>query len=97
MAIIGIIFANVYYYMTSKHLPSKLAGVTHFILRYWRRSLPLGLSFGLPQLLRAENQVDYRYEYYSEENNRMMINTHSVYFEQQLTDAATLKDRKAHV
>jgi len=32
---------------------------------------------------RGENQIDYRYEYYAEDNHRMTINTHSVYFEQQ--------------
>jgi hypothetical protein len=35
--------------------------------------------------------VDYRYEYYKEDNNRMTINTHSVYFEQKATDAITAK------
>ena len=56
-----------------------------------RFSLPLGLTLSLPQLLRAEDQVDYRYEYYKEDNNRMTINTHSVYFEQKATDAITAK------
>ncbi len=37
------------------------------------------------------DQVDYRYEYYNEDNNRMTINTHSVYFEQKLTDAVIAK------
>lgn len=50
----------------------------------WRRWLPLGMAFGVPQLLRAENQVQYRYEYYNEDGNRMKIETHSVYFEQEL-------------
>ena len=40
---------------------------------------------------RAEDQVDYRYEYYNEDNNRMTINTHSVYFEQKLTDTVLTK------
>jgi len=49
--------------------------------------LPLGLACGVPQILRAENQADYRYEYYNEDANRMTIETHSVYFEQKLTDS----------
>jgi len=40
---------------------------------------------------RADDQVDYRYEYYNEDNNRMTIYTHSVYFEQKLVDAITAK------
>jgi hypothetical protein len=60
-------------------------------LRNGRRFLPLGLAFGLPQLLRAENHVDYRYEFYGEENDRMKIETHSVYFEQKLSDAVVAK------
>jgi hypothetical protein len=56
-----------------------------------RYSLPLGLTLSLPQLLRAEDQVDYRYEYYQEDNNRMTINTHSVYFEQKLVDSIIAK------
>ncbi len=60
-------------------------------LRNGRRFLPLGLAFGLPQILRAENHVDYRYEFYGEENDRMKIETHSVYFEQKLSDAVVAK------
>jgi hypothetical protein len=56
-----------------------------------RYSLPLGLTLSLPRLLRAEDQVDYRYEYYQEDNNRMTINTHSVYFEQKLVDSIIAK------
>ncbi len=57
--------------------------------------LQLGLAF-LAQLfsssrVHGENQVDYRYEYYDEDNNRMRIETHSVYFEQKLIDAVTAK------
>ncbi len=59
--------------------------------RRWQRFLPLGLMFSLPQFLRAENQVAYRYEFYSEDNNRMQIETHSVYFEQKLLDNVTAK------
>jgi hypothetical protein len=56
-------------------------------LRPVRLILPMSLAFGGWQAARGENQVDYRYEYYSEDNNRMTINTHSVYFEQKLIDA----------
>ena len=61
------------------------------VVRQWRRWLPLGLSLSLPQFLRAENQVDYRYEYYDETGQRMKIETHSVYFEQKLADAVIAK------
>lgn len=60
-------------------------------LRRWQSCLPLSLTLGLPQLLRAEDHADYRFEYYAEENNRMTIVTHSVYFEQKLTDAVVAK------
>ena len=79
--------------MTQIH-PSKFAATankTLAVLRIWRRFLPLGLACGLPQILRAENHVDYRYEFYGEENDRMKIETHSVYFEQKLADAVTAK------
>ncbi|HEV2695736.1 MAG TPA: DUF3570 domain-containing protein [Verrucomicrobiae bacterium] len=58
---------------------------------HWQRLLPLGMAFSLPQLLRGEDHADYRYEYYNEDNNRMSIETHSVYFEQKLADAVTAK------
>ena len=79
--------------MKQNHLSRLAATVnkTFSILRDWRRFLPLGLVCGLPQILRAENHVDYRYEYYGEENDRMKIETHSVYFEQKLADAVTAK------
>jgi len=79
--------------MTSKRSQIQIrpANLISPALRHWRHTLPLGLTFGLPQLLRAENQVDYRYEYYNEDNNRMSIYTHSVYFEQKLVDAVTAK------
>lgn len=57
----------------------------------WRRLMPLGLSVSLPTVVRAENHVGYRYEYYQEENNRMEINTHAVDFEQKLIDSVTTK------
>ena len=59
--------------------------------RRWQRFLPLGLTCSLPQLLRAENHVDYRYGYYDETGDRMKIETHSVYFEQKLIDSVTAK------
>jgi hypothetical protein len=59
--------------------------------RRWQNYLPLGLTLALPRLLRAEDQVDYRFEYYAEDNNRMTIQTHSVYFEQKLADTVAIK------
>ena len=57
--------------------------------------LPLGLV-ALGQTLfsgraNAENHIDYRYEYYGEENGRIAINTHSFLFEQRLTDSVAAK------
>ena len=60
-------------------------------LRDWRRFVPLGVVFGLPQILRGENQAAYRYENYSEDKKRMQIETHSVYFEQKLLELVTAK------
>jgi hypothetical protein len=56
-----------------------------------RRWLPIGLVSGLSPLGRSENQVDYRYENYVEENDRVRVQTHAVYFEQKLLDAVTAK------
>ena len=39
----------------------------------------------------AENQLGYRYEYYTEEDDRMTVETHSAYFEQQLSRSTTAK------
>ena len=61
------------------------------IARRWRRLLPLGLASSLPQLLRGEDHVDYRYEYYAEDSSRMTVQTHSVYFEQKLIDSIIAK------
>ena len=72
-------------------LPAATTKNTARILRRWRRWLPVGLASGLPQLMRGENQVDYRYEQYIEDGDRMTINTHSAYFEQQLVDAIIAK------
>jgi hypothetical protein len=74
---------------------TKLSGTAYTeklraIVRQWRRYLPLGLA-GVPQILRAENHVDYLYEFYTEDNNRMQIQTHGVYFEQLLNERFTAK------
>ncbi len=55
-----------------------------------RLALPFGLTLGAWQA-HGGDHVDYRYEYYAEENNRMTIATHSVYFEQQLIDSIIAK------
>jgi len=70
--------------MTNKRNPVRPARLT-------RHAWPLGLTLCVPRFLHAEDQVDYRYEYYKEDNNRMTIFTHSVYFEQKLVDAITAK------
>jgi hypothetical protein len=67
--------------------PAFAARLGFHLLRAW----PLSLAFGLPQLLRAENRVEYRYQYYKEDHDRMVIDTHSVYFEQKLIDAIIAK------
>jgi hypothetical protein len=80
--------------MTQKTKPTQPTDSSENALRIarpWRRWLPLGLASGLPQLVRGENHVDYRYEYYKEDNNRMTINTHSVFFEQSLADSVIAK------
>ena len=76
---------------TNSFRPARAANEVWHLLRHWRRCLPLGLTVSLPQLLRAEDHVDYRFEYYKEDNNRMAIDTHSVYFEQKLVDAIIAK------
>ena len=79
--------------MTANLETNKQSGTNFFPgpLRGWPRWLPLGLAFSLPQILRGQNQLDYRYEYYVEDHNRMTVNTHSVYFEQKLVDAIIAK------
>lgn len=57
----------------------------------WRRFLPWSMVFGVPQLLRGQNHVDYRFESYNENNDRMMIITHSLYTEQKLADNVTAR------
>jgi hypothetical protein len=59
--------------------------------RLVRRLILVLLSLLPSARLRAENRVDYRYEYYKEDDQRMTIETHSVYFEQKLIDAVTAK------
>ena len=61
------------------------------IARQWRRYLPLGLTFSLARILRAEDHVDTRYSYYDETGNRMKVETFSVYFEQKLIDSIVAK------
>lgn len=70
---------------------AKRPPATVFNFQNLRLLLPLGVAFGGGQMARGENHVDYRYEYYAEEDNRMSVSTHSVLFEQQLTDAVTAK------
>ena len=40
---------------------------------------------------RGENQADYRFEFYAEEDDRMVIKTHTAYFEQQIIDSLTAR------
>jgi len=77
--------------MTKKLNPSRSANRAWHIARQWRRFLPLGMTFSLARLLRADDHVDYRYEYYDEDGKRMKIETHSVYFEQKLIDSIIAK------
>ncbi|MCX6895531.1 MAG: DUF3570 domain-containing protein [Verrucomicrobia bacterium] len=55
----------------------------------------LGLDALLPCALagraRADDHVDYRYEYYQEEGDRIAVETHSALFEKKLTDIVTVK------
>jgi hypothetical protein len=67
--------------------PVQKTGVFLSTLRPVRLFLPLSLAFGGWQMAHAEDQLDYRYEYYNEDNNRMKIETHSVHFEQKIIDA----------
>jgi hypothetical protein len=67
--------------------PDASAAGRHY-LRYF---LPMGIAFGLGQLARAEDQVAYGYESYTEDDNRMKIETHSVHFEQKLISSVAVK------
>lgn len=71
--------------------PGSFKGRAAFRAQPWRRILPVGLAASLPQLIRGEDRVDYRYENYSEEHDRITVETHSVYFEQKLVDSVTAK------
>ena len=71
--------------------PTPSANLAWHIVRQWRRFLPLGMTFTLPSLLRAENQVDYRFGYYDEVGQRVKVETQSVYFEQKLIDSIIAK------
>ena len=55
----------------------------------------LGLATLLPCAIagraRAEDHVDYRYEFYKEEGGRIEVETHSALFEKKLTDIVTVK------
>lgn len=80
--------------MTQKYKHSKPVDSSEKALRLarlWRRLLPLGLASSLPQLVRGEDHVDYRYEDYVEDNDRMTVQTHSAYFEQKLVDSVIAK------
>lgn len=60
----------------------------HFLAHRTRQCLLLlgwGLSL-LPGRARSENHADYRYEYYGEADNRITVNTHSAYFQQQIIE-----------
>jgi Protein of unknown function (DUF3570) len=45
----------------------------------------------LPLRVRAENRVNYRYEDYIEDNDRIRVRTHSVYVEQELNSKVAVK------
>ena len=49
------------------------------------------LALTRPQILRAEDRVDYRYEDYSEDNGRIQIQTHAAYVEAELTSRVAVK------
>lgn len=42
-------------------------------------------------LARGENHLDYRYEFYAEDHNRITVNTHSAYFEAKLIEQVVAK------
>ena len=80
--------------VTMKFTPILCAPLGQRVARWlarWQPCLPLGLTIGLPQLLRAGDHVDYRYGYYDETGNRMKVETFSVYFEQKLIDSVIAK------
>lgn len=58
---------------------------------HWQLGLAFAVQLFSGSRAHAENHVDYGFEYYKEDNNRMTIETHSVVFEQKLTDAIIAK------
>jgi hypothetical protein len=64
------------------------------------RLLKLGVAALLPWAtagrVRADDHVDYRYEFYQEEGNRIEVETHSALFEKKLTDIVTVKGQVVH-
>lgn len=53
--------------------------------------LTAALILTRPQVLRAEDRVDYRYEDYAEDNGRIQIQTHTAYVEAELTSRVAVK------
>ena len=49
------------------------------------------LSLSRPQVSRAEDRVDYRYEDYSEDNGRIQVQTHAAYVEAELNSHVAVK------
>ena len=49
------------------------------------------IQLTLPLRVRAENRVNYRYEDYIEDNDRIRVRTHSVYVEQELNSKVAVK------
>jgi hypothetical protein len=70
--------------------PPALPGWFDLARRWLRCALPMGVAW-IAQTSRGEDQVQYRYESYVEDNHRMTVDTHSVFFEQQLVDAIIAK------
>jgi len=58
-----------------------------------RVALTVGWIASLLPLSRvlAEDHVDYRYEFYKEENGRITVNTHSLLFEKKIVEALSVK------
>jgi len=74
--------------MTSKIKPmTARPGIFSGPLGSARLFLPMSLAFGGWQMANAQSQLDYRFEYYKEDDNRMTIETHSIHFEQQIIDS----------
>jgi hypothetical protein len=67
--------------------PRRSSGVPGSVALGLRPLLSFLLAWLLPGRARAEDHVDYRYEYYGEENGRIRVDTQSVLFEKKLTEA----------